>query len=194
MQLKSARDNEVIAWVKIMENILTVVEPAKLEASTGGEWRFALYRSLLLLVSQREPGMTVFAITVSVALRLSLLPGPSIPHFSSLVDQLLRSLKRFEGEINIPLSYRKGHATQSQTLPLHDALGLLESPSSYDPVQVWGEGVEALWRVTMTLENKILAWDALTCRLLLWRSMVGEDGSAVGEWTRREVVRNLWTR
>jgi nucleolar pre-ribosomal-associated protein 1 len=194
MQLQSVRGNEVIAWVKVVGNILTVVDPGKLETSTGGEWRIVLCRILLLLVSPNELGMTVFALTVSVTLRLSLLPGPPIPHLSLLVEQLLGSLKRFEKEMRLPLSYHNGHAAQSQTLRLHGALGLLEAPSSHDPVQIWGEGVEALWRITTTFERKISAWDALTCRLLLWRSVVGEDGSVVGEWARKEVIRNLRTQ
>jgi nucleolar pre-ribosomal-associated protein 1 len=82
-------------------------------------------------------------------------------------------------------------ATRPQMLSLHGAPDLLEPMSEQDPVQVWGEGVEALWRITMTLESKTPTWDALTCRLLLWRAIVGEDGSAVGEWARKEVVRNL---
>jgi nucleolar pre-ribosomal-associated protein 1 len=57
MQLKSVRDNEAIAWVKIMENIITVVEPAKLETSTGGEWRSAVCRTLLLLLPNNKPGI-----------------------------------------------------------------------------------------------------------------------------------------
>jgi len=139
--------------------------------------------------------MTVFGSMISVTLRLSLLPGPSIPRLQLLVDKLLQSLKRFEKGVKLPVSYRKDHrAARSQTLPLHSALGLLEHTSGHDPVQVWGEGVEALWRITMTLENKTAAWDALTCRLLVWRAIVGEDGSAVGEWARREVVRNLATQ
>jgi nucleolar pre-ribosomal-associated protein 1 len=194
MQLQSVRGNEVIAWVKVVGNILTVVDPGKLETSTGGEWRIVLCRILLLLVSPNELGMTVFALTVSVTLRLSLLPGPPIPHLSLLVEQLLGSLKRFEKEMRLPLSYHNGHAAQSQTLRLHGALGLLEAPSSHDPVQIWGEGVEALWRITTTFERKLSAWDALTCRLLLWRSVVGEDGSVVGEWARKEVIRNLRTQ
>ena len=57
MQLKTVRYNEIIAWVKIIENIVTVLDPAKLETSTGGEWRPAICRSLLLLLPRHELGM-----------------------------------------------------------------------------------------------------------------------------------------
>jgi nucleolar pre-ribosomal-associated protein 1 len=211
MQLTSARANEATAWVKILENILSVVDSKRLETSTGGEWRSALCRNLLLLVPHNETGisflslncfesdsvcipastMTFLASMATVALRLSLQPGPTVPHLSLLVDRLLCTLKRFEKEMSLPVSYSKTHYGVQPHTSLHGAVGLFDTPSSHDPVKQWGEGVEALWRITMTLENKIPAWDALTCRLLLWRSIAGEDGSSVGEWARREVVRNL---
>lgn len=83
-------------------------------------------------------------------------------------------------------SYRKTISNASS--PPHSAFRLHEAPACDDHVQVWGDAVEALWRITMTFETKISAWDTLTCRLLLWRAMVGEDASVVGEWARREVI------
>jgi nucleolar pre-ribosomal-associated protein 1 len=41
----------------------------------------------------------------------------------------------------------------------------------------------------MTLEEKFMKWDVLTSRLLQWRGIVGEDGSPIGEWARKEAVR-----
>lgn len=58
-------------------------------------------------------------------------------------------------------------------------------------LQMWGSAVEALWRVTMTLDNKPSAWDALTARLLIWRAIVGTEGSTLGEWARKQVVHNM---
>jgi nucleolar pre-ribosomal-associated protein 1 len=58
MQLKSASSDEGIAWVKVLENIITVVDPVKLEASTSGEWRFAFCRCLSLLLRDDESGMS----------------------------------------------------------------------------------------------------------------------------------------
>ena len=137
---------------------------------------------------------TVLPFTISVALRLSLLPGLPIPHMPLLIGRLLQLLKSFEKEVILPISHRKERsAVRSWTSPPHGAHGLFESTGNHDPLEVWGDGVEALWRVTMSLESKIPTWDALTCRLLLWRAIVGEDSSAVGEWARREVVRNLRT-
>lgn len=59
MHLKMARATEVIAWIKIIENILIIGDPAKLEKSTGGEWRSTLCRCLLLVLPSDGPGMTL---------------------------------------------------------------------------------------------------------------------------------------
>ena len=80
-----------------------------------------------------------------------------------------------------------GHQIRSHGTT-HGALGLHEAPACDDHVQVWGDAVETLWRIAMTFETKISAWNTLTCRLLLWRAIVGEDASVVGEWARREVI------
>ena len=74
--------------------------------------------------------------------------------------------------------------------PPHSAQTLHLSPASVG-LRTWGTCVEALWQVAMRLETKCAEWDMLTARLLLWRSLVGEEGSEVGEWARREVVKNL---
>lgn len=58
MQLKFTGRDEGIAWVKVLENIITVVDPLKLEASTNGEWRDALCRCLTLLVCNDHSGMS----------------------------------------------------------------------------------------------------------------------------------------
>lgn len=55
MQLLNLKEHEGIAWVKILENICTVVDPAKIEFSTDGEWRAALCRCLVLLLRNTKP-------------------------------------------------------------------------------------------------------------------------------------------
>lgn len=39
MQLQTMRAEEAIAWARILENILAVGYPSKIEAATDGEWR-----------------------------------------------------------------------------------------------------------------------------------------------------------
>ena len=41
----------------------------------------------------------------------------------------------------------------------------------------------------MTWPERTQTWDAITSRLLLWRSIA--EGSTVGEWARRQVIENL---
>jgi nucleolar pre-ribosomal-associated protein 1 len=68
----------------------------------------------------------------------------------------------------------------------------LHVAGDHDLLLTWGKSVEYLWQASMTLSHKPLVWDALTSRLLIWRSVVGES-SAVGEWARMVTVENLRT-
>jgi nucleolar pre-ribosomal-associated protein 1 len=65
----------------------------------------------------------------------------------------------------------------------------LPKSNAQDTLWLWGWSVEYLWRASMTGGHRAPeGWGALTRRLLIWRAMVGEEGSEVGEWARREVV------
>lgn len=55
MTLLDSREGE--GWMKVLENILDVVDPVKLELATGGEWRAAIGRCLNL--PQDESGAYV---------------------------------------------------------------------------------------------------------------------------------------
>ena len=52
--LLAPREDEGSLWMKVLENILDVVDPVKLESATGGEWRAAIGRCMTLL--QGESG------------------------------------------------------------------------------------------------------------------------------------------
>lgn len=56
--------------------------------------------------------------------------------------------------------------------------------------------VAMLWRVSMSIEQKCDAWDKLTPRVILWRSIYAAEGSGAVitdtvEWARKEVVHNV---
>lgn len=46
MQLLDPTESEGIAWLKVIENIICIVDPAKIESSTSGDWRSVLARCL----------------------------------------------------------------------------------------------------------------------------------------------------
>lgn len=50
MQLRFAAPAERLAWVKILQNIIHVINPAKLEAAVGLEWHSTLCRCLSLII------------------------------------------------------------------------------------------------------------------------------------------------
>ena len=123
-----------------------------------------------------------------VILRLSLLPGSPLNNLSTLLDRALHCLDKFENDV-------KFCSTVSQTLPtgfatsLHGSSGLHQTYMVQDPLLLWGLMVEMLWRSTMTMEQKCPAWDLLMPKLLIWRTIVGGEGSQVGEWARTQVLK-----
>lgn len=187
LQIRLPAEEEALAWIRIVENILAVLDSAKIEQSTHGEWREMLGRCISRVLYSPTCTDGVFCEAVPVVLRLSLLPGPQIAGIDGLITRCLTLLKVIEGNVTIltaPLSLRAD--TIKRVLP-HRAHDLFVAPPSC-ATQDWGVCVEALWRVTMTRQKKCPEWEELTPRLLIWRSLVGEDGSKIGEWARKEVV------
>lgn len=74
--------------------------------------------------------------------------------------------------------------------PPHTAIALHITTSPATPLQTWGACVEMLWRIAMSAEEKLISWDALMSRLLLWHTVSGGN-SVVGEWARSETIRNF---
>lgn len=50
IQLCYARGDELIAWIKILENIIVVVNPMRIETPTHGEWRSIMGRCILSIL------------------------------------------------------------------------------------------------------------------------------------------------
>jgi nucleolar pre-ribosomal-associated protein 1 len=48
MTLLASREDEGLLWMKVLENILDVVDPVKIESATGSEWRAAIGRCMTL--------------------------------------------------------------------------------------------------------------------------------------------------
>jgi nucleolar pre-ribosomal-associated protein 1 len=57
MQLLNASGEEGVAWVRILQNIIMVVDHVKLESSTNGDWRAVFCRCLSLLLTNCDSCM-----------------------------------------------------------------------------------------------------------------------------------------
>lgn len=211
MMLLVPRDDEVLSWMRVLENILDVVDPAKMESSTGSEWRAAVGRCVSSLQGNtgKYPHRHLFPTTnrqlvthppaspsflaglqlkSRIVVKLSLLPGPAIPAFDVLLSQCLVGLRHLEKNLILPEFLC---SIQSPPRRRHTSYSSREesTPEAHD---LWGEEVVSLWRASMTSGGSRGAWDELTPRVLIWGMLVdGEDQSA--EWARREVVRNVTT-
>ncbi|KAF7346277.1 hypothetical protein MSAN_01854900 [Mycena sanguinolenta] len=180
---------EAVAWIKILENILIVVDAQKMESSTGGEWRFVICRSLSLVLQAKPEG--ILASIAPVIWRLAALPGPSAHSLRELLGFSSDGLQLLETHLDLPRSRTRGLMSGSvPCMPPHSGEEL-HVTGDYSPLLTWGQSVEYLWQASMTLSDPPPVWDALTSRLLVWRSIAGEKGSPVGEWARILTVQNL---
>jgi len=118
-------------------------------------------------------------------MKLSLLPGRSIPTLNVLLSNCLVGLRNMEKDLTIPTI---PIALRSSSHSRHISYSLREVNTA-DSHELWGEVVVTLWRASMTSGSTGNAWDELTQRILVWNVLVdGEDHTA--EWARREVVWN----
>ncbi|KAI0640548.1 ribosome 60S biogenesis N-terminal-domain-containing protein [Trametes meyenii] len=198
MQLPTMRSEEAIAWARILENVLAVVNPSKIESATDGEWRAIASRCLRKMLHHSACSSGVFLALVPVILRLTILPGQPASHVTALLACCVRWLEGMEAEVAIPTSGRLSARLQAEPsetafVKLHHSQHLFDPPPA-PSIESWGTCVEALWRVSMALPHKTAEWDALSSRLMLWRSIAGSSRTRVGEWARREVLENLRTR
>ncbi|KAG6856484.1 hypothetical protein H0H87_003952 [Tephrocybe sp. NHM501043] len=191
IQLVTLKEGNTVEWIKILCNLMTVVDSGKLEASTGGEWRKMICRCLLILVENPKSSSTAAVLphAVQAALQLSLLPGPQLVDLPLLIRRLTGCVRGLETSATVPLASIKVMAKQP-SYHLYRSHEIHESLPTDDLLQIWGTSIEALWRISMTLDVATDSWATITSRMLVWRSVIGvNDGLC--EWTRKEVVGNL---
>ncbi|KAI0695719.1 ribosome 60S biogenesis N-terminal-domain-containing protein [Cytidiella melzeri] len=193
LQLESIKLDEGLGWVKILENILATVDVHKLEASTGGEWRSIISRCLATLLQSPACSRWVLAYAVRVTLRLTTLAAVSVAEIDNLICLSLEHLTALEGTLSLPraVAGRPQPAERILDCAPHRSHTLWKR-TEVDELELWGQCVEMLWRAAMRVEEKCSSWDGLTTRLLVWRACAGRR-TLVGEWVRREVIRNIRT-
>ena len=152
--------------------------------------------------------LEVFPHAVPVILRLALLNGPPLAALPSLLDHSVDCLEKLESwmqfnfsspsisamdqKINLmPCPPHRSHSIHRRLFSVQNAL------QPQYPQQLLGVLWEMLWRASMSLDGKCAAWEKLTPRMLLWRSInpqISTNGGShfeVAEWARREVVANV---
>lgn len=132
------------------------------------------------------PVTTLFRAT-QVMLRLSLLDATS-PQLLDLVSVALARLASVEHTLPTDNVVKP---MPLPALPPHSGQDLFKSVGDEDVLWWYGQCVETLWRVTMSSPEPSSQWADLTHKLLVWRAHAGSEHSMLGEWARREVVRNL---
>ncbi|KAF9040788.1 ribosome 60S biogenesis N-terminal-domain-containing protein [Panaeolus papilionaceus] len=217
MQLQTSATsvtNEAVEWIKILENILVIVDPYKLESATSGEWRSIICRSLARLVDEAKCASASrnFLHAVPVVLRLASLSAPQtgrqqpeeLPALLKLATDQLQKLESsvstavpetFSSAALKALKDRFVQQPPHRSHTIHQRIQIEDeevSPTALQPNLVaWGTMLELLWQTCMMTTQTNATWDELTPRLLLWRTLIGEGNTSAGEWARKEVVGNV---
>jgi nucleolar pre-ribosomal-associated protein 1 len=148
----------------------------------------------------------VFPHAVPVILRLALLNGPVLAALPSLLDRSVDCLEKLESSMQFNFSSPSVSTTDQdinlipcpphRSHSIHQRLSSVQNASQTEPYsqQLFGILLEMLWRASMSLDGKCAAWEKLTPRMLLWRSIIPQNTGShfeVAEWARREVVANI---
>ncbi|KAH8115698.1 ribosome 60S biogenesis N-terminal-domain-containing protein [Phellopilus nigrolimitatus] len=186
MQLLIVKTDESIAWAKIIENILVVVDSGKIEQATKGEWQTGLLRCLTKLLYDAD-----ILLLRLIARSMSRLSSGRLHHSPSLSDALELALERlikYEKSSALSLAGHRYRACASrEALPPHRSQRLHQLPFK-DNLASWGSIVEGLWSVAIRHGVSEDFCGQLSARLLLWRTACGSSGSRVGEWAREQAV------
>lgn len=195
-----------VEWLRILENVLVVVDPAKMEGgSLKGQWARTIVRCVQSILKEAIESPTtlptVFPLAVRTVVRLSLIPTLGAQSLCGLLAQCLEAMSIFETNVSQPVDWKARTAVpQFDDLvppPRHSSHGLHDKLMFDEDAMfvVWGRCVESLWRAIMSADpgtsQTTSIWNATTTRLLIWRGLVGPEASPLGEWARVECVRNL---
>jgi nucleolar pre-ribosomal-associated protein 1 len=224
---------EGVEWIKILENIIVIVDHNKIEAGTNGEWRKIICKCLILLLDDKTcckffcvrlttEYLPEFSIAASarnfphasqVILRLSSLNGPPLKDLPELLELAVQCLEKVEVGLLFNPTTLIATVAEEATSPVpsapHRSLTLRERVDMTLATQEVQQRLiimftEMLWRASMTLLTPVTcapaAWEKLTPRLLLWRSVCsfeqsGKNGTDSGvdpaEWARKEVLSQI---
>ncbi|KAG8877942.1 hypothetical protein FRB97_002907 [Tulasnella sp. 331] len=198
VQTEELLRGEELTWLKVYENLLVMVGLEKLEKSSAGLWKDSVSRSLITLL-RRQGAIEHLSLFSRVLYRLSTI---EVPAMSPLLDLAVGWLRVVE--ISLWSGANLAFLSSTPRVPVfsdppHTGLSTSKAdlPGRNRPDSlVWGEIIELLWQVCMTLpaDRRTAggAWNCLTPRLLIWNAMqrgIGTHG--IGEWARQQVLESL---
>lgn len=147
---------------------------------------------LLELTTWTEVAVENFPYAVPVILRLASLNAPTLSDLPALLELAVKCVERFEIDLELcPTSSSTSTVELETPSAPHRSLTLHQRPKITSSGQLLLM-VQMLWRVSMSVERKCAAWDKLTPRVILGRSIYGPQSSVIvidaAEWARKQAV------
>ncbi|CAL1701993.1 unnamed protein product [Somion occarium] len=188
-QLRHLIAGEEIAWLKVLENTVISMKRERPTSHSQQEWQMTITRCLIIILRSSSCQSDDLLRVVSILRRLDV-SHLMVEQVSLVVSYAMKKLEETEATLTIsPDVATYGFADQSIPAPPHPSRKLWLRAKT-EPLWLWGRTLEDLWQVTLQME-RCPCWKGLTYRLLLWRAIVGEQRSVVGEWARRQVLRGV---
>ncbi|KAF8665731.1 hypothetical protein AX16_000179 [Volvariella volvacea WC 439] len=184
------RQKEGMVWLKILENIVTVVDPARIEASSGGIWRETICQCVRLLLEgcTLARAAEILSLAAPIILRCGLMATTPPLGLPRTLKCAVICLNKFEESINLDSGQEiMANESPSPRLPPYKSYAIHEPSHIKNTAEGWGHVVEILWQASMLLDDPT-QWSELTSRMLLVRALRGEEGSRLVEWVRKEII------
>ncbi|KAF8308276.1 hypothetical protein DL93DRAFT_2119068 [Clavulina sp. PMI_390] len=202
--MEHPHNEEAPRWLSILSNIVLNVDHTKCDTAMAESWRTPIISCLLAV--HAVIGSSIDSLhTIVFAIRRLLESSPSSSVQLEAVIMITEGLSRSEHDIPWSEDVVEEVRLQTSTLsrsssPSRSRSVLILPASGIPPLLIWGQCVEMLWECVMKPYNNAIdsplpssrmsnAWNALTSRLLLWNAI--SRTSEVGEWARRETIRQM---
>ncbi|KZT52357.1 hypothetical protein CALCODRAFT_92465 [Calocera cornea HHB12733] len=194
VQLLTIKPHETLFWLRVLENIVMVVDHEKLEHDTYKTWRSdvsACISKVLGATGSESWALHTLHLGARIMLRISNGAEPpwTMPNLLDLCVTTLQNIEKSLGDAPPPCPYPPQEDADYHRVITQPPAAL----SAEEASSLWAQCVRKLWRVGMTLDPSpsdrasLGWWKELTPRLIA----IGEAGAEEGEWARREVLRNI---
>ncbi|QRW25282.1 nucleolar pre-ribosomal-associated protein 1 [Rhizoctonia solani] len=177
MQLDHTLPSEALVYLKILENMVVVLDHEQIEQATSGHWRDSVAEVVGKVVTS-----CLMCLASRILLRLTAkleYPPKSFAHAVKTIMNTLPSLESFP--VQAPMSPLSTDTSE----PLHTSRNLLQ-PLAGTPVKHWLSTISALWALSMRLDVDSRLWAGITCRALFANVVLGGLGDLA--WVRDHSV------
>ncbi|QRW12827.1 nucleolar pre-ribosomal-associated protein 1 [Ceratobasidium sp. AG-Ba] len=188
LQLDSVLPGEPLAYLKVIENIILVVDHEQVEKATSGHWRGIVAQIIEKIIRNHYSDSGLVFLSSRILLRLATTLSTTPQSFAGPARAILISLGLYETTL-LRSTLRLDSLTTLELSELHTNRDLLHPIQGTTPDH-WGSSIRAMWRVIIGMDCvDPEIWQSISTRMLLLaaNSNFPEDV----RWAREQLVEAL---